>query len=422
MLFIMNNTTRISTFRSIFMLGLSAVLLPVSAVAADAATAANADTTIATAITSGKAAVGLRYRAEQVDQDPLADDALASTVRIRLSYETAKWRDLSALVEVDHLASIGGETYNSTRNGRTSRPVVADPTATDLNQAALKFARGPDNVIFGRQRINLDNQRFIGNVGWRQNEQTYDGLLWSTKRVPKTAFTYAYFDNVNRVFGPEQGVPAADFRTDAHLVNADWDFKSWGKLVAFGHLLDVSNAAAVSERTVGAHWAGTRKFGEAALAWSLAYAQQNDYADNPVKFSAHYTQIELAGTRGPVTLRLGQEVLSGDASLPGRSFQTPLATLHAFQGWADKFLTTPPQGIDDRYVAVVGKWGATSAQLVWHDFQAEAVGRDYGTEWDASVGRKFGIVDVLLKGARYNADGFGTDTTKLWLQLAADFR
>lgn len=385
-----------------------------------AATAA--DTSLASAITGGKATVALRYRAEHVDEDPFADAALASTLRIRLSYETAKWRDLSMLVEVDHVASIGGEAYHSTRNGRTTRPLVADPLGTDLNQAALQFARGADRVTLGRQRIILDNQRFVGNVGWRQNEQTYDAILWNTQRVSHTALSYAYLNNVNRVFGPDAGAPAADYRTNAHLIHAGWDFKGWGRLTALGLLLDVTNAAAVSQRTLAAQWSGTHKFGQSALSWSLAYAGQGDYANNPIAYAAHYSQLELSGTRGPLTLRLGQEILSGDGSRPGRSFQTPLATLHAFQGWADKFLTTPAQGIEDRYLAVLGKWGPLSAQLAWHDFQAQAVGRNYGSEWDASIGRQFGNrIDVLLKGARYTADGFGTDATKLWLQVSADF-
>ena len=41
----------------------------------------------------------------------------------------------------------------------------------------------------------------------------------------------------------------------------------------------------------------------------------------------------------------GYEVLGADDGAALTSFQTPLATLHKFQGWADKFLTTPPNGI-----------------------------------------------------------------------------
>ena len=81
---------------------------------------------------------------------------------------------------------VGNELYNSTRNGITDRPVVADPTGTDVNQALILY-RGIDSTLIraGRQRINLDNQRFVGAVGWRQNDQTYDGISLSNTSLPE---------------------------------------------------------------------------------------------------------------------------------------------------------------------------------------------------------------------------------------------
>ena len=46
-------------------------------------------------------------------------------------------------------------------------------------------------------------------------------------------------------------------------------------------------------------------------------------------------------------LNAGYEVLGADN---GVGFATPLATGHKFQGWADKFLTTPGDGIEDVYI------------------------------------------------------------------------
>jgi hypothetical protein len=194
-------------------------------------------------------------------------------------------------------------------------------------------------------------------------------------------------------------------------------------LTPFVHLLDIRNAPALAHRNIGILWVGARKFGAWTASGSLSFARQEDYGNNPTDYDANYWQIEAGVTREPVTIKIGQETLSGDATRPERRFQTPLATLHAFQGWADKFLATPAQGIEDRYASVGLKWRGIDAQLVWHDFGAEAVSRDYGTEWDASVGRRFGArTDVLLKAARFDSDGFARDTTKLWLQVAAEFK
>ncbi len=89
---------------------------------------------------------------------------------------------------------------------------------------------------------------------------------------------------------------------------------------------------------------------------------------------------------------------------------------------ADKFLTTPPQGVRDFYVdASVHRWGM-DASLVWHDFRASASSQSYGREWDLSLGRKFAKrFEILLKGAQYDAAGFSSDTRKWWLQLVADY-
>jgi hypothetical protein len=99
--------------------------------------------------------------------------------------------------------------------------------------------------------------------------------------------------------------------------------------------------------------------------------------------------------------------------------QTPLATLHPFNGWADKFNVTPPGGLEDRYLNAGGKFGNAKLdwQLAWHDYAAD-VGGSYGSEWNASLGFPVhGKVTGMVKLADYQADGFARDTTKFWLQL-----
>ena len=122
--------------------------------------------------------------------------------------------------------------------------------------------------------------------------------------------------------------------------------------------------------------------------------------------------------RGPLILKAGWERLGAGR---GRAFQTPLATLHAFNGWADKFLVTPVNGLRDTYVSAQrgielggrkGKW-----EVAYHDFRADHGGSGYGRELDASLGVTLRPgFDVLAKLADYDSDGFARDTRKLWLQ------
>ena len=124
----------------------------------------------------------IRYRLEFVDQQGIAKDAAASTLRLRTSLQTAEWNGLSAVVEGEAILAIGKERFNDTINGRTQYPVVADPEDILLNQAYIRWK--PDRrieVTAGRQAVNLDNQRWIGSVGWRQNDQTLDAVKISLK-------------------------------------------------------------------------------------------------------------------------------------------------------------------------------------------------------------------------------------------------
>ncbi|MCB1596906.1 MAG: hypothetical protein KDI87_04275, partial [Gammaproteobacteria bacterium] len=147
----------------------SMLIMPVASYAGDAGT------DIAQAFKDGKTSVSFRYRYENVDQDNALSDANASTLRSRISFQTAAWQDLSLMLELDDVRALGDESYNSTRNGKTNRSVVLDPTATDLNVAALKYMGiANTEIIVGRQKIVRGNERFVGPVGWRQNEQTYD--------------------------------------------------------------------------------------------------------------------------------------------------------------------------------------------------------------------------------------------------------
>jgi hypothetical protein len=400
-----------------------------AAMAADpvpAATAAPAKpVTFVDAVTGGKAHLEFRYRLESVDQDPFADDALASTLRSRLNYATGDWHGFSAFMEADNVSVLGDDdTYNSTTNGVTDRPVVADPEYTEVNQSYLQYKSGSFTGLLGRQRIVLDNQRFVGNVGWRQNEQTYDAVTLKSSALAKTQLHYSYISNVNRITGPDEGSQPANYHGATHALNGKVELGAFGAVTGFAYLLDFENAPALSSSTYGVHWAGTYKVSDATkLNWLASYASQGDYADNPNDYSADYYLLDGGATFGKFGLKAGYEVLGGDDQ-PNHAFQTPLATLHAFQGWADKFLTTPRGGVEDLYLGATANVGPVALQLVWHDFQAEAFSQDYGSEWNASAAYKFGAkksYEVMFKFADYQADEFATDTTKFWLQFAATF-
>jgi len=381
-----------------------------------------------TLVSDGKAALDLRYRYESVEQDDKPSTAGANTLRLRLNLATGVVNGFSAFTEFDHVQVIGGEHHDDTRNGLVNYPVVADPEGTDLNQAWLQYA-GPKGTILrlGRQRIGFDGERFIGGVGWRQNEQTYDAFRIETRAVPGAALNYAYVDQVQRVFGPDSGTPSASLEGSSHLLNAKFTSLPVGAITVYGYHLDFDDAPQFSSDTYGARYDGTYALGDKLnFGWALEYARQEDAGDNAAQVDAFYSLVELSFKTSAAGFTAGREVLSGEdgtfTPTTNPAFQTPLATLHKWQGWADKFLTTPSAGIEDLYLGFNVKFAGWNGQAVWHDFSAEATGLDYGTEIDLSVSRKFASrYEVLVKYADYSADDLFTDTAKFWLQLGAAF-
>ncbi|HKI75028.1 MAG TPA: alginate export family protein [Pseudomonadales bacterium] len=390
----------------------SGVLLAMSAMASE-------PSTLSDALTSGPLHLDFRYRLETVNQDGFAQSAVASTLRTRINYGTLAYKGISAFVEADNVSYLGEDKFNNTRNGQTAYPTVADPDGTDLNQLYVKYASTNGGATLGRQRINLDNQRFIGGVGWRQNEQTYDAAAISFSRITNLDLLYGYVNRIARVFGPDAGSPPATLDSSSHIVHAHYNAGARGEFSGYGYFLDVVDVPSVSSRTLGIRYTNEFARGSYQFPITVEYARQNDFADNPLSFSANYFHFETGVKTSALQVAVGDEILGADTSA-GVAFSTPLATLHAFQGWADMFLSTPAKGIDDRYLSFKGGEGGTSFSITWHDFNSDVDCLQYGHEVDFSFAQKLDDhVSLLVKYANYNADGFGTNTNKLWLVITA---
>lgn len=383
------------------------------------ASVAQAGDSLGAALTGGKVNLDMRYRYENVDEDtPLRQTAKASTLRTRLGYTTGSFYDLSAMLEAENITVIGDEHYDNgiVPGGKAQYSKVLDPATTEINQAYLGFAGLSGTVMnLGRQRIVLDNQRFIGNVGWRQNEQTFDAFSLVNKSLADTTLTYAYLDNVNRVTGDDD--PKGDARMNSHVLNAGYAGLGIGTLTGYGYLLDYDTINKTkSTQTWGLRFNGGTPLSDSVkLLYTAEYARQSDYADNPVSYHVTYLLGEFGATISGITAKYGYEKLGSDGT---NALQTPLATLHAFNGWADMFLTTPGKGLIDQYLSIGAKQMDINLAAVYHDFGTDKGTSDYGKEWDLMASKTFAKIYTLgAKYASFSSDAAPTyvDTDKFWV-------
>ena len=362
-----------------------------------------------------------RVRYETVDQGNLPRRADALTARLRLGGEL-KYKIVSLLVEGEGTAALVDD-YNDTLafNGAEPFPIVADPENLELNRAQISVMKDGTGVTVGRQRINLDNQRFVGAVGWRQNEQTFDAVRGQAK-IGQVKLDATYAISQRTIFGVDSA--SEHFDGDLVLLNAAYD-GARVDVSAFSYLLDYDARPAFSTGTFGVLLLGNAPLGGGVTVNGMAgYASQSELGSNPGDYSVDYLALEAGAALSGVSLGAGYELLGSDG---GRAaFQTPLATMHAFNGWADLFLTTPAAGLQDYYL----KAGYTpttppipglSFAVAWHSYSADFGGADYGTEWNASLGARLGPVAMLVKFADYQADGFGADKQIVWVQAEYSF-
>lgn len=361
-----------------------------------------------------------RLRYETVSEDKALDTAEALTLRGRLG-ATLTSGGFQFLAEGEGTAVFFDE-FNDTLpyNGTEPYSVVADPQNLELNRLQISYMKNGSGATVGRQRIILDNARFVGNVGWRQNEQTFDAVRAQAKLGPvKLDATYA--NSQRTIFGNSS--PNEHFNGDLIFLNAGAKLGPVD-LTGFSYTIDYDTRVAFSSQTFGGIARFSLPLPGVPLSATASYARQSEIGGAPVAYDADYFHGELGATVFGLKATVGYEELGSDDGVA--AFQTPLATLHAFNGWADMFLVTPANGLVDYYAGIgrglsIGGVGPLNFGVTYHEFDSDFGDIEYGNEWDAVIGTKFRGVGMLVKYASYQAESFGVDTEKLWLQLEYAF-
>lgn len=398
--------------------------------------------TLLDSVMAGKAMTSFRLRYEDVSQDgfqpgttvgatasPTKNDQLKDaqgiSLRSLIGWQTAPFHNFSFAAQVINVSKFKDDFNDSTNgsliNAASNQPnkvqyaKIVDPDDTDINQLYVDWT-GIKNTRLraGRQQINLDNVRFIGDIGFRQVMQVFDGVTVLNKSIPDTEVYLGYIGNVKQITTEE--------RSDGHLdiANVKYRISPTESLVGYGYLSTFSdlgfgrawfgNAPGVAggtkngnanqnadqgNKTFGARLDGVHKLNDDWKAlYTAEYAKQTDYAGGDNRIDAHYYKLGGGAAYGNFTLRADQELLSSNHGK--YAFQTPFGTNHLFQGWVDKFLATPLEGLQDSFVTATYKYGDFVFFADYHvlksdqDFHtvgsgAATNGNKFGTEWNVAT-------------------------------------
>lgn len=402
--------------------------------------------TLWNAVKYGKPMTNFRLRYEHVDQDGKPKDARAFTLRSLVGWQTTPFHGFSIGIQIINVAELDNR-YDDRRlgdpeKGLSDYPVVVDPHETDINQLYLDWTGIKDTRIrIGRQQVNLDNVRFIGDIGFRQVMQVFDGYSLSNKSLPNTDIYLAHFERVKQISTRLQEGELEVVNVKHHLTPdeaitgyaylSNFETPSMAKTSVLGAGTDQSS------KTLGLRIDGNRRIGETWRGlYTVEYARQSDYSEGDDRIDAHYGHIGAGISYRNWFARVDHERLSSNDG--EYAFQTPFGTNHLFQGWADHFLITPSQGIKDTFITLGGKplpWLSLHAEYhiinahEWFSKFGGGFGDKYGKEIDLAA--TWSVSDQLLVKAEYanfweadriaNPAGRKADIEKFWLTAMYKF-
>jgi hypothetical protein len=371
----------------------------------------------------------IRPRYENVEiENSTKKDADAFTVRATLGVEARLLGidGLSMKLDGTTVQVLGAEHYNSGSNGMSDYEIVKDPETTRFSQAYLQYKVGKTTAKLGRQIVNLDNQRFIGSVDWRQMMESLDAAIISDSTITDLTLTAGYIYGIKGI----TDAPKSD--TDSVVLNGSYALNDSIKITAYDYMLSSTHD------TIGLAISGKVPVAAAKIDYRAEYAVQRDASRDTtggasnVQADADYYNLDALANISGILAGAGYEFLSGHTAGDGKTaFTTPLATGHKFNGWADKFLSTPIGGLIDTS-ATLGYTapGFGKAMAVYHSFETDvAMGgkSDLGSELDLLYTNAVpGIKGLsgLAKAAYYRSGdvtGYTADVSKIWLQLDYKF-
>ncbi len=392
---------------------------------------ANAAETITDAFKNGKANIDMRYRYGFLKSDAATRKSYPSTLRTSLNFETDDYLGLSGRIKFVNVSVIGGERYNNSLNGQITRPLEPDPKDTVVEEVYAKLTTLPMiDLYYGRKELKHGNERFVSNLNWYQNHQTFDGVFLESFMYD-SEFQFVYSRNINTIYtnkstlGDRDGTFILTFMRNKTNPYMNFDF--------YSYLMKFSNPSfnIYSNKTIGANLSGHKMFDSGVdINYHAEYAYQEDFKNNPTSYNESYYRAKIGFNYINLEFAVDYEEFESDGV---KAFQAPLGDGHSYNGWADVFLTNIPQtgGLKD----LAFKFGYTidhhelpdfinNTKLLVdrHSFKASKGSQAYGTEFDIAIVKPINDnMKFVTAYSQYEAKRFGSDQRKLWVLLTAKF-
>ncbi len=381
------------------------------------------------ALSEGSYTLQFRPRYEFVQQ-PGLDEAQAFTIRTMLALSSHQEYGLTGYVQFINVSSLLNH-YNSLLNGKTQYSIIPDPEETGVNQFYIEYTglRGIKARV-GRQEIVLNDSRFVGNVNFFQTPQSYDAvsLHYSVDKHIRLfgAYIWRIKNILNQLETSKTFLAQASFVPNTFL-HADifgyWYGNQSKTLIPGAAACLLPGVQACNDQIIGIRVTGniplTRSY---RIQYDGSYAKQLPYDSGSPLVNASYAH----GGAGLFWRNLG---IHADYMVMGANkngtygFQTPLATKHLYNGWADIFLTTPKEGLKSLYFTAKAQWMNTKFLARYYSFDSSYHSVHYGHEVDLSAIHR--IDSVWLFGAQYadfiSADSLFKNTQAGWVFVNANF-
>lgn len=343
-----------------------------------------------------------RLRYANVDDE---NSSQAASLLLRGTLES-EWNNVfGSTLEVDAVGSVFQDDHSDGVNFN-DHSLIPDPPGTEINQVFISANMESVRINLGRQRINFDNQRFIGGNGFWQNEQTFDALLAQSKIASNSNFIYSYIANANRIFGDDADQKTitsppdyygnqvtvelqphellGDHRHNSHLARLEWNEWDYTRVVAYGFRIENIDLPDSSNNTLGISYNFNYKINSIKYRVQIEAAQQNRFEINADNLNYYLIDFGLGINTYEINARY--EILG---SHNNAAFVTPLGSHHDFEGWSDEIGNTPNTGVRNSSIGLLWRASPFRIETSYHFFEDDQQRQNIGREFDLDFIYKF---------------------------------